>query len=174
MIECAHNRLNKMNKDKKAVKRNKEDLDEAWLKKENDILCTFVSSQGCFQKHCEICFKEPVNSVVIKCHHCKKHFCSDCDLIIHLNSPFHRRTVFFSDVATKNLLPHEFVDPISGMVFLKGMILQRFKTIVFTILFIYRNSCPNILSNFMSKLFSAWYLFPFTRICSEHCCYYGW
>ena len=120
MIESAHRRLHKLKKDKTALKRNEEDLDEVWLEKENDVFNTFVCAQGCFQKHCEFCCRQTENSVVVKCHHCKKHLCSDCDLKIHCNSPFHRRIVYFSDATTKNLLPHEFINPTSGSIFFKG------------------------------------------------------
>jgi hypothetical protein len=109
-----------MKKDKRAVKRNKECLDEAWLEMEQEVFSAFVCSKACLKKECESCFEK--HEILIKCYHCKKHLCARCDLVPHLNSPFHQRTVFFIDFTSKHLLSHEFIDPKSGVVFQKGII----------------------------------------------------
>jgi len=119
-MKSAKDRLDQMKKDKRAVKRNKECLDEAWLEIEPVVFSAFVCSKACLKKNCDSCFE--VHEILIKCNHCKKHLCAECDLVSHINSPFHQRTVFFSDFTSKHLLSHEFVDSKSGIILQKGMV----------------------------------------------------
>ena len=93
IMKSAKDRLDQMKKDKRAVKRNKECLDEAWLEIEPVVFSAFVCSKACLKKNCDSCFE--VHEILIKCNHCKKHLCAECDLVSHINSPFHQRTVFF-------------------------------------------------------------------------------
>lgn len=107
-----------MAREKNILKKQKDELNDAWLQKEEDIFVSFVSSLGCLQKHCELCSKTLHN--VIKCNHCKKHLCESFDLVIHLNSPFHLRNFYESEVSCRKLLSHEFVDQQSGKLTTRG------------------------------------------------------
>ena len=41
-------------------------------------------------RKCDKC-KKNLDSIVIRCMTCKKHFCNDCDYVLHSLLPFHRR-----------------------------------------------------------------------------------
>lgn len=117
-LRAAQERLDNMASEKKIRKKHNDELNNAWFHKEEDIFVSFVSSHGCFQKHCELCSKTLHN--VIKCNHCKKHLCESCDLVIHLNSPFHQRNFYESELSCRKLLSHEFVDQQSGKLTTRG------------------------------------------------------
>ncbi len=77
IMKSANDHLDKMKKDKRAVKRNKECLDEAWLEMEQVVFSAFVCSKACLKKECESCFEK--HEILIKYYHCKKHLCAECD-----------------------------------------------------------------------------------------------
>lgn len=59
MMKSANDRL-----DKRAVKRNKECLDEAWLEMEQVVFSAFVCSKACLKKEYDSCFKK--HEILIK------------------------------------------------------------------------------------------------------------
>ena len=71
-------------------------------------------------KYCSSCFTGTPN-VVIVCTTCMQELCPKCDIEKHHIAPFHKRELFvLSTFYSKKLLPTEFIESETGIIYNKG------------------------------------------------------
>ena len=73
--EAAVKSRSSANKEKSSMKEN---FDESWAEKEEDVFQAFVKSLACSKSQCEGCLDNKSLDSTIRCLECKKHLCSSC------------------------------------------------------------------------------------------------
>jgi hypothetical protein len=107
-------------KEKKKRKSEEKDLDFLWTDKEALAFKVFELHHGCKTFSCKNCGNE--GSEIVNCIDCNQVFCGKCDEDIHLQNPFHHRSLHSKTRPGKQLLPTEFLD-LKGQIVVKRVVL---------------------------------------------------